>query len=88
MFAQKLLDCTKCEVFQKSCWRDPITMTGENFNNVMVLLERKAKELTSLNDLFQRHLEEKRELEEAYQRLAESIRSLAGMIEASRQEKE
>ncbi len=43
-FAQKYRDCTVCEVY-KSAASDPIFMIGEEFNNMMQILEGKNTEL-------------------------------------------
>lgn len=75
-FAQKLGNCAECEVFRKSCWSDPITAVGENFNNMMLLLERESRQLRALNNLLRQLLEEKQVLEEAHERLGERIKDI------------
>lgn len=48
-FANKYGDCRKCEVYQ-NVFKDRITMIGESFNNMMVLLQSKHLELQKLNE--------------------------------------
>lgn len=48
-FANKFGDCRKCEVYQNA-FKSRITMIGESFNNMMVLLENKHQELEKLNE--------------------------------------
>ncbi len=48
-FANKYGDCRKCEVYQNA-FKDRISMIGESFNNMMVLLENEREELQKLND--------------------------------------
>jgi len=43
-FAQKLESCTECQVYQKGCWRDELTMIGESFNNMMFLLRHEVQQ--------------------------------------------
>ncbi len=43
-FAQKIGDCSKCKVFQQAT-SDPIYQLGEQFNNMMTILEGKNSEL-------------------------------------------
>ena len=42
-FAEEMQSCANCKVYQQGCWHDNITAIGENFNNMMYLLEREAK---------------------------------------------
>ena len=44
VFAQKLKNCEQCEVY-KHAIPDKITETGEIFNNMMLILENKSKDL-------------------------------------------
>jgi len=48
-FASKYGDCRKCEVYQNA-FKDRISLIGESFNNMMVLLESKHQELHKLNE--------------------------------------
>jgi len=48
-FANKFGDCRKCEVYQNA-FKDRISLIGESFNNMMVLLESKHQELQQLNE--------------------------------------
>ncbi len=48
-FANKYGDCRKCEVYQNA-FKDRISLIGESFNNMMVLLESKHQELQKLNE--------------------------------------
>jgi diguanylate cyclase (GGDEF)-like protein len=48
-FASKYGDCRKCEVYQNA-FKDRISLIGESFNNMMVLLESKHQELEKLNE--------------------------------------
>ncbi|MBI2304565.1 MAG: hypothetical protein HYU86_07450 [Chloroflexi bacterium] len=84
VFAQKLGNCLKCEVFRKSCWGDPITEIGEYFCNVVLLLERQsgqlqrqARQLTALNKLFRQLMDEKERMEAAYQSLTGQVRAIS-----------
>jgi diguanylate cyclase (GGDEF)-like protein len=49
VFAQKYGDCRTCSVYQHA-FSDKINMIGENFNNMMMLLESKHQELQNVND--------------------------------------
>ncbi len=49
-FAQKLKSCTECEVYQKSCERDEMTMMGERFNNMIFLLEREVQHREQISE--------------------------------------
>ena len=49
VFANKYGDCRKCEVYQNA-FKDRISLIGESFNNMMVLLESKHMELQKLNE--------------------------------------
>ena len=46
-FADKVIQCRECKVFQKSC-PDLLTELSEGFNNMMFLLRRKAQELSQM----------------------------------------
>ncbi len=48
-FAQKYGDCRHCEVYQNA-FKDRISLIGESFNNMMVLLENKHSEMKKLNE--------------------------------------
>ncbi|RJQ44660.1 MAG: GGDEF domain-containing protein [Nitrospiraceae bacterium] len=48
-FAQKFGDCRKCEIYQNA-FKDRISLIGESFNNMMVLLETKHQQLKKLNE--------------------------------------
>ncbi|MBI5057872.1 MAG: GGDEF domain-containing protein [Nitrospirae bacterium] len=48
-FANKYGDCRKCDIFQNA-FKDRISMIGESFNNMMMLLESKHQELQKLNE--------------------------------------
>ncbi len=47
VFAQKIGRCEDCEVFRLAC-PDKITMLGETFNNMMVVLEQRVQEQEEL----------------------------------------
>jgi diguanylate cyclase (GGDEF)-like protein len=49
VFANKYGDCRACEVY-KNAFKDRIKLIGESFNNMMVLLESKHKELQKMNE--------------------------------------
>jgi diguanylate cyclase (GGDEF)-like protein len=49
VFAQKFGDCRRCNVYQHA-FSDKINMIGENFNNMMILLESKQLELQNVNE--------------------------------------
>jgi len=49
-FAQKYANCYECEVFKKASLSDPVLMIGEEFNNMMHLLEVKNVELKKANN--------------------------------------
>lgn len=46
-FAEKVLKCRSCEVFRQSC-PDRLTELAEGFNNMILLLKRKAEEMRQL----------------------------------------
>jgi len=48
-FANKYGDCRKCEVYHHA-FKDRINLIGENFNNMMVLLDSKHQQLQKLNE--------------------------------------
>jgi diguanylate cyclase (GGDEF)-like protein len=52
-FANKLGDCSKCEVYQYA-FKDKINIIGESFNNMMTLLENKHHELEEVNEKLNR----------------------------------
>jgi two-component system NtrC family sensor kinase len=45
-FAQKYGNCSKCDVFEQAT-SDPVYMIGEQFNNMMHVLEQKSEALTA-----------------------------------------
>ena len=47
VFARKLCQCEKCEVFQSAC-PDKITTLGETFNNMMAALEQEVRDRENL----------------------------------------
>jgi len=51
-----------------------------------LVLEYRIKELKALNELFQSHLEQRFEVEEAYQELLEELRGLAEKLEGGAKE--
>lgn len=53
VFAQKFGDCRKCEVY-KHAETNKVGMIGENFNNMMTLLENKHAELELANEKLNR----------------------------------
>ena len=48
-FPEKLRYCANCEVYKKATAADPIYEIGENFNDMMVILEQKNNELENAN---------------------------------------
>jgi PAS domain S-box-containing protein len=53
VFAQKLKDCQKCEVYQQAR-RDPVCNLGESFNEMMLILEDRQQNLeNALKDIKQ-----------------------------------
>ncbi|MEW6019166.1 MAG: diguanylate cyclase [Pseudomonadota bacterium] len=57
-FAQKLGDCSECEVYLMALSHGPVSEIGENFNNLMWSLREKEEMLAAANDeLEERNLE-------------------------------
>lgn len=56
-FAQKISDCTKCEVYQAAT-TDEISAIGEQFNNLMNLLQHRSVECELTNKKLGSHEEE------------------------------
>lgn len=48
-FAQKLGDCTRCDVYQGSVGHNPINEIGENFNSLMLAVQEKEDQLQVAN---------------------------------------
>lgn len=71
-FAEKYNDCSICPFYQQAT-ADPIMEIGEQFNNMMHILELKNKELVSLNDELHSAMQmvenNRDELNEAYSQL-------------------
>ncbi len=49
-FAQKLGNCSECEVYQIAVGQDPINEIGENFNSLMLAVREKEELLAAANE--------------------------------------
>ncbi|MBE0428862.1 MAG: GGDEF domain-containing protein [Thermoleophilia bacterium] len=52
-FAQKLGDCSACEVYREAVGQDPINEIGENFNSLMLAVHEKEGQLASAHEELQ-----------------------------------
>lgn len=71
-FAQKLGSCAKCEIYQESLGRDPISEIGENFNSLMWALQEKEEILSETNTELQEQYVELEMLHEQAREMADT----------------
>ncbi len=74
-FAQKLGDCSQCDIYREAMTHGPVSEIGENFNSLMWSLREKEDLLKVTNDELEKH---NRELKELH-RLAEERADTDGL---------
>lgn len=71
-FAQKLGNCTRCEVYQESVGKDSITEIAENFNSIMWALREKEDMLAEARSELKSQFTELEALQEKTREMADS----------------
>ncbi|MCL6106751.1 MAG: diguanylate cyclase [Actinobacteria bacterium] len=71
-FAQKLGNCTKCEIYQQTVGLNPINEIGENFNSLMWALREKEDLLSDANAELQKQYDALQQLQKKTKEMADT----------------